>query len=233
MNLTVYGQVLTRDGLGMQQTGFNAARVWDPIEWRASGLPTDGVLAQQPAVIPVGFDHPAALYRVGEVVHLEKRPDESLWALAELEDPYVDPHAQTFFSIEARARKRDGRNATIEGVVLCGRSATLGLHPVTFRRGDLADRGNWTTNLDEKELIARAVEARHRRRGGPIRVHTPTPLPRHPLQLAQGFWIGDDGEPIPSAFPLSHRHRDLDDDPSRPYPGRPLEHRPCRIISVR
>ncbi len=183
-----------------------------PVELRAA----------QPSELPVNYRHRGR--PVGEVLHLERDGNGSVWALAEV-DALSVPMTALYWSAELASDEE------LSGAALTPDPAEVGLTPVRMFPGGLQDQDERRRLRLRKgdpflsALISRAIEAtRRRRRGDPLMVRDGR---RHEVKrmgpgavLADGELVGGQqrGGPV------------VRDDGGRPVG--PLEYRPGRILSV-
>jgi len=195
---TVIGILATKDGIAS-----------DPTQRRSRwSTPAAEIRAVQPAYVPVDVEHTGDW--CGEVVHLERDERGSVWCLAQVEAApavrvrvgrdVVDVPSQFFFSIERTPFDTD---ILVRSVSLTRRPARLGARPVVWYEGGLSDRGGWHTDWSLRPLITRAAEANYTRHGRPLTIHNTNPMAGF-TRLGPGFYVDQDGEPVPISGATMH-----------------------------
>lgn len=228
--ITLVGQVTDRLGHAEHRSYS-----WDgrtAIETRSyAALASIEYRSAQAAHIAIDRDHHHG--DLGEVVHLEWTADDSIIAVAvvdDLDELLTPSHPPVYWSPHLRYR-HGGHDIEIRSIAVTDDPATCGLAPLEVLCGDVRDvgwRARWHNRTPHRALLERAADAHLRRRwGAPITIVDPAGLAGL-TRVNDGLWLDRDGNPIPSED--RHATVPVDDDYQRPMG--PIEYRPGRVIAV-
>jgi hypothetical protein len=197
--ITLVGQVTDALGHSEHRTlGWDGRTATETR--RYSSLPALEFRSIQPAHIEVNLRHQGPA--IGEVVHLERTADNSIYAVAvvsghpELVSPTIPPQ---YWSGEVTATA-DRRDIELTGLGIVEAPAIRGLRPLEVLCGDVRDvawRQTWHNRTPRRELLERAAATLQRRRtGDPIRITEPV---QPPTPLGAGAYLDHRGDMVPTA----------------------------------
>jgi hypothetical protein len=238
MSRTVFGLLQDRDGMARRRSFYRDRHGAMQTRSRTWATPSTGWRTHQPATIRIDLHHNPEL-TVGELVHIERDKSGRLWGIGHVADLIApDEGVKLYFSPSITFDRGTGSDAVIDSVAITPTPAQLGMRgmPLTFLDGALDHRqavARWRGQVDpgyQRELLTRAcntyLDRRALGRDAPIRVHDEE-LDRRLDNLSDA-----------ERYIMLTRAADdfagaIDDDMPDWAKGRPLRHRPARIISVR
>ena len=172
---TVLGIVMDRDGMAHKRDLWARNKHWAfEARHKLWATPSSEVRAVQSSFIGVDVEHSHEW--IGRVEHMERGPDEKLWAVASISDAFDPPPGlQLFWSPGLTFNKDDGGDVEITSLGIVQHPAQTGIGPLQFLDGGVEYRGatkRWTSSqLDgyRRDLCERACEVHvFRKQGEPL-----------------------------------------------------------------